>query len=159
MKLLIKQRVFSWADTYDVFDEEGNAKYFVKAEFFSIGHVLHIYDKETGAEVGMIREKVLSWTPKFFLEVDGNVVGTICKKLTLFRPKYEIDCNGWQVEGDFWEWNYEVKSGERTILRISKELLHWGDTYVIDFENPEDEWMGLLLVIAIDAANCANSGA
>ena len=31
MKLLIKQRVFSWTDTYDVYDEAGNPKYFVKA--------------------------------------------------------------------------------------------------------------------------------
>lgn len=37
MKLLIKQRVFSWTDTYDVYDEDGNPKYFVKAEFFCSG--------------------------------------------------------------------------------------------------------------------------
>ena len=35
MRLLIKQRVFSWTDSYDVYDENENAKYFVKAEFFS----------------------------------------------------------------------------------------------------------------------------
>ena len=38
MRLLIKQRVFSWTDSYDVYDENENAKYFVKAEFFSLGH-------------------------------------------------------------------------------------------------------------------------
>ena len=26
MKLLMKQRVFSWTDTYDVYDEAGNKK-------------------------------------------------------------------------------------------------------------------------------------
>ena len=40
MKLLIRQRVFSWTDSYDVYDENGNAKYFVKAEFLSLGHRL-----------------------------------------------------------------------------------------------------------------------
>ena len=35
MKLLIKQRVFSWTDSYDVYDEDGDAKYFVKAEFLT----------------------------------------------------------------------------------------------------------------------------
>ena len=29
MKLLIKQRVFSWTDTYDVYDEYDEPKYFV----------------------------------------------------------------------------------------------------------------------------------
>lgn len=38
MRLLIKQRVFSWSDTYDVYDEEGNEKYFIKNEIFSFFH-------------------------------------------------------------------------------------------------------------------------
>ena len=58
MKLLIKQRVFSWTDTYDVYDESGNVKYFVKAEFLSIGHRIHVYDTEN-QEVGMIKENYL----------------------------------------------------------------------------------------------------
>lgn len=33
MKLLIKQRVFSWTDTYDIYDEDGNVRYFVKGDF------------------------------------------------------------------------------------------------------------------------------
>ena len=36
MQLLIKQRVFSWSDTYDIYDEQGNQKYFVKNEFISL---------------------------------------------------------------------------------------------------------------------------
>ena len=30
-------------------------------------------------------------------------------------------------------------------------------TYVIDFLEPKDELMGLMLVLAIDAANCTNN--
>ncbi len=41
MKLLIKQRIFSWGDTYDIYDEVGNVKYVVKAEVFAFGHQLH----------------------------------------------------------------------------------------------------------------------
>ena len=47
MQLLIKQRVFSWTDTYDVYDEHENPKYFVKAEFFALGHQIHVYDKRS----------------------------------------------------------------------------------------------------------------
>ena len=32
MRLMIKQRVFAWTDTYDIYDEWGNKKYFVKSE-------------------------------------------------------------------------------------------------------------------------------
>ncbi len=46
MKLLIKQRVFSWSDTYDVYDENGNPKYFVKNEIFALLHRIHVSDMQ-----------------------------------------------------------------------------------------------------------------
>lgn len=156
MRLLIKQRVFSWTDSYDVYDENGNVKYFVKAEWLSLGHQLHIYDAED-RELGVVREKVLSLLPVFFVEIGGQTRGKIQKKFTFFRPQYEVDYNGWRVEGDFLNWNYDVYEGCSTVMHITKEPLHWGDTYVIDFADPEDELLGLMLVIAIDAANCTEN--
>ncbi len=158
MKLLIKQRVFSWTDSYDVYDEDGNIKYFIKAEFLTLAHQLHIYDSFHN-EIAVIHQKLLALfpLPVFEIEVQGRVKGTIRPKFAFLRPKYEIDYNGWRVEGDFLGWDYVVYSGCSAIIHISKELLHWGDTYVIDFINPEDELDGLLLVIAIDAANCSHN--
>lgn len=153
MKLLIKQRVFSWSDSYDVYDEDGNVKYVVKAEMFSIGHQLHVYDAEQ-RELGIIHEKVFRFLPAFEIEVGGRTKGVIEKKFTFFKPNYEIDYNGWRVEGDFLGWNYDVYEGCSAIIQIRKELLQWGDTYVIEYGNPEQELDALLLVIAIDAANC-----
>lgn len=104
MRLLIKQRVFSWTDSYDVYDEEGNPKYFVKAEFLSLGHQLHVYDCNR-QEIGVIHQKLLTLLPAFEIEVGGMIKGGIQKQFTLFRPKYEIDYNGWRVEGDFLGWD------------------------------------------------------
>ncbi|MCI8401889.1 MAG: hypothetical protein HFI38_07350 [Lachnospiraceae bacterium] len=153
MKLLIQQRVFSWTDSYDIYDEQGQVRYYVKAKFFSLGHELHIYDSEHH-EIGVIKELVPALVPVFEIWVQGVALGRIKKQWTFFRPKYEIDFNGWHVEGDFMGWDYDVYDDSRGILHISKELLHWGDTYVIDIADPQDELMGLMLVIAIDAANC-----
>ena len=86
MKLLIKQRVFSWSDTYDVYDEQGNPKYFVKAEFFSIGHRIHVYRKN-GEEIGVIQQKLLTLMPKFEVEIGGRAVGVIEKRFTFLKPK------------------------------------------------------------------------
>lgn len=155
MKLLIKQRVFSWTDSYDIYDESGNAKYFVKAEFLTLGHRLHIYDQE-GNELGLIKEKVFSLLPVFEIEQHGQLKGRIQKQFTFFKPKYEIDYNGWRVEGDFLGWEYDVYHGCSSIVHISKELLHWGDTYAINISDPSDELDVLMLVIAIDAANCSD---
>lgn len=155
MRLLIKQRVFSWTDSYDIYDESGNAKYFVKAEFLALGHQLHVYDAGR-RELGVIKQKLLTFMPEFDIEIGGWTRGRIRKQLTLLRPRYEIVFNGWYVQGNFGGWDYDVYEAGRAIIHISKELLHWGDTYVIDFADPKDELMGLMLVIAIDAANCSN---
>lgn len=156
MQLYIKQRVFSWTDTYDVYDKHGEARYFVKAEFLSLGHQIHVYDKRTGEEVGAIHQRLLTLMPTFEIKFGGRVYGSVRKKFTFFTPRYEVDYRGWDVEGDLFGWDYRVMSGSRCVMRICKELFHWGDTYALNFENPADEMPGLLLVIAIDAANCSN---
>lgn len=156
MKLLIKQRVFSWTDSYDVYDESGNVKYFVKAEWLSLSHLLHVYDCDH-KELGRISQRLFSLLPAFDIEVNGVNKGSIQKKFSFLLPRYEVDYNGWRVEGDFLGWDYDVYEGCSAAMHISKEILNWGDTYVLDFANPSDELMGLLLVIAIDAANCSGS--
>lgn len=153
MRLLIKQRVFSWSDSYDIYDENGNVRYFVKAELIALGHQLHVYDANHN-EIGMVKQKLLTFLPVFEIEIGGRTIGRIEKKFAFFKPKYEMDFNGWRVEGDFMNWDYDVYSGCSAIIHISKELFHFGDTYVISFSNPADELMGMMLVIAIDAANC-----
>ena len=155
MKLLIKQRVFSVGDTYDIYDESGNVKYFVKEKIVSVGYNIYIYD-ENHNEVAVIHQKIISLLPVFEIQVNGSVIGSISKKLTLFQPEYKVDFNGWWVEGDMLGWDYKVYNGFSPVAQISKELFRWGDTYVIDFTNPEDELYCILLVIAIDAANRSN---
>lgn len=153
MKLLMKQRVFSWTDTYDVYDEAGNKKYFVKAELFRLGHQIHVFDV-SGNEIGMIKQRLFTLLPSFDIVIGGHEFGNIQKEFTFFKPRYEIDYNGWRCEGDFLAWDYDVYAGCSSVVHISKELFHWGDTYTINILNPEDEIPALMLVIAIDAANC-----
>ena len=51
MKLLFKQRLFSWFDSYDIYDEAGNTVYVVKGQF-SWGHKLAIYEDEDKLPIG-----------------------------------------------------------------------------------------------------------
>ena len=155
MGLYIRQWIFSWTDSYDVYDESGEARYEVRAEFFSLGHQIHVYDKRTGQEVGSIHEKLLRFLPTFEIVIGGRLQGTVRKELTFLRPRYQVDYRGWAVEGDLLGWDYRVTQGGQVVMAISKELLSWSDTYVLRYDNPADEMPGLLLVLAIDAANCS----
>ena len=157
MQLRIKQRVFAWGDTYDVYDENGEARYYVEAELFAFGHQIHVYDKRSGQEVGSIHQKLLTFLPQFEIVIGGRTVGTIRKEFSFFFPRYQVDFKGWTVEGDMMHWDYSVFQGSRQVMNIEKELLTWGDTYTLTYERIDDEIPGLLLVIAIDAVNCSNN--
>ena len=50
MRLLFKQRMFSWFDSYDIYDENENTVYVVKGQF-AWGHCLKIFDA-SGCEGG-----------------------------------------------------------------------------------------------------------
>lgn len=157
MELMIKQRVFSWSDSYDVYDESGEPRYYVEAEIFAFGHQIHVYDKRTNREVGSIHQKLFTFLPEFEIVIGGNVVGTITKEFSFFVPHYHVDFMGWDVEGDFMGWDYEATCRGRKVLTVFKELFTWGDTYVLRYNDIGDEIPGLLLTIAIDAVNCSKN--
>ena len=154
MKLLFRQRLFSWFDSYDIYDEDENTVFVVKGQL-SWGHRLVILDAE-GNTLGVLQEVVLALLPRFEITIGGEYVGCIRKEFTLFKPKFTLDFNGWRVEGGWLEWNYQIldPSG-RIVASISKELFHWTDTYAIDVSDPGDALSALLVVLAIDAEKCS----
>lgn len=156
MKLLFKQRLFSWFDSYDIYDEAGNTVFVVKGEL-AWGHMFRIYDG-SGNEVGCVKQKILTWLPKFELYSGGRCIGCISKEFTFFRPKFHIDYNGWQVDGNWFEWDYTIRDGMGcTVATVSKSLWNWTDTYVIDVADPLDAVCALMLVLAIDAEKCSRN--
>ncbi len=156
MKLLFKQRLFSWFDSYDIYDEAGQTVYTVKGQL-SWGHCLKIFDAY-GNEIGTVKERVFTFLPKFELYLGQNLIGQISKELSFFRPRYNIDCNGWRVEGNFLEWDYDIKdSSGRNVATVSKQLFNWTDTYEIDVADPKDALCALMLTLAIDAEKCSRN--
>lgn len=154
MKLYIKQKIFSWNDKFSVYDANGEERYFVEGELFSWGKKLHVYDRAR-REAAFVRQELFTFLPKFIVSIDGHDIAEIVKELTFFKPKYRIDGLGWEIDGDFWDHEYEIKKNGRTIVSLSKEWFTWGDCYELDIENPEDEIVALAVVLAIDCVQAA----
>lgn len=156
MKLLFRQRLFSWFDSYDIYNEAGETVFTIKGQL-SWGHCLKIFDF-SGREIATVRERVLTLLPKFELYLGESYIGCISKEFTLFRPKFNIDFNGWHVEGSFMEWDYSiVDSSGQCVATVTKELFNWTDTYVIDVARGDDALCALMLVLAIDAEKCSRN--
>ena len=71
MKLYIKQKVFSFKDKFNIYDERGEIKYTAEGEIFTLGKKLHITDTN-GQEVIFIRQRLLTFLPKYEISLPGG---------------------------------------------------------------------------------------
>lgn len=155
MKLLFKQRFFSWLDSYDIYDENGDAVYTVEGKL-SFGHCLHVLDRQ-GTHIGTVKERVLTFLPKFEMFVGDDYVGEVKKEFTLFKPRFQVTCKDWEVTGNLMGWDYQVVDGDgRLAAIVTKKIWNLTDTYEIDVADEADALYALMLVLAIDAAECSS---
>jgi len=156
MKLLFRQRFFSWLDSYDIFDESEQTVYKVEGRL-SFGHCLDITDP-AGNSIGRVKEELFTLLSRFSLYEQGEYMGEIRRRFSLFTPVFEVDCRGWQVDGDFLQLDYTITDqGGAEVAHIYKELLHFTDTYVLEIADPRDALLVVMVVLAIDAAKCSDS--
>lgn len=153
MRFIIRQRVFSWFDSFDIHDEEGNTAFTVKGKL-SWGHDLHFFTPE-GEDIANIKEVVLTVFPKFEFYFQNEYLGMLRRRFSPLHPQYDMDFNGWHVDGDFLNWNWYIyDSSNNQVASIERKLFHLNDTYVIDVNNKEDVLYALMIVVAIDAERC-----
>lgn len=155
MKLVQKQKFFSWFDSYDIFDENNNVAFQIQGRL-SWGHKLEIYDAR-GNYLGKIEEKIFTLLPRFEFFIGDESVGFLRRKLTFFRPQFELEHNNWRIDGDFWGWDYTVTDGGSTVMTCSKKLFNWTDTYEMDIRKSSDALLCLMIALSIDIEKCSRS--
>ncbi|MCQ2531142.1 MAG: LURP-one-related family protein [Saccharofermentans sp.] len=154
MKMFFRQRIISLLDSYDIYDENGSTLFTVKGKF-GLSHRFSIYDAND-REVAYVEEKIFTLLPKFSIHANGNDYGTINRKLSFFRPKYELESKGWSMNGDIFHWDYEiVDDNERLIADVSKKIISLSDQYWIEVPDEKNALLALLFVLAVDADKCS----
>lgn len=161
-ELYIKQKVFSLSGKFTVKDQQERDVYFVEGSFLQIPKTFSIMN--TGRdEVALITKKVFSFLPKFFVEVNGREVLTIKKEFSFLKARYTIDAAGIEVQGNWWDMNFQVYQHGEVVGKVSKEWFTWGDSYKVQVMKEEMETIMIALVVAIDCVKAdqaaASSGA
>ncbi|HIR51539.1 MAG TPA: LURP-one-related family protein [Candidatus Avoscillospira avicola] len=155
MQFYLKQRIFTWFDSFDIYHEDGSVAYTVQGQL-SWGHKLEVLDAE-GRYLGMVRERVMTFLPQFEMYQGDEYLGCIYREFTILRSRFTLDYQGWSLDGDILGWDYELRDMQgRTVATIAKELWRLGDTYVLDIERPEDAFYVVMAVLAIDCSRCRN---
>lgn len=153
MILRLKQRMFSWLDSYDIYDETGTVYFHVEGKL-ALGHEFHIYRNDV--MVGKLKQQVFRFLPHFDIYDANQKIGEIVKEFSLFSPRFSINFNQWEIEGDFMQWEYNIIHKGRVIASIHKVLFQFTDTYEIHVE-PVNALNALMVVLAIDAVKCSKN--
>ena len=156
MKLYIKEKVFTWGDQFTVKDAYGNDKYVVEGEVFTLGKKLHVYDT-LGREVAFIKQELMTFLPCFAVYAGGREIGRVQKEFSFLVSRYSIEGLDWDIEGSFWEHEYQITQNGLPIVTISKEWMTWGDSYELDIADPADEILALAVVLTIDCVHEAQN--
>ena len=153
MKLYIKQQLFRLTDTYDIFDEDGEQKYYAKCDFSFAFHKLRVRDQFE--EFGFVQQRFNLFVPKFSFFIYEQCLGDIVKDITLFRPSYSMDFNGWRIQGDFLAMDYTVyDQNNNIVMTFQKELFSFGDRYCLNIVDEKNERLCVLIALAVDMALC-----
>lgn len=150
MKFYMKQKIMSFVDRFTIYDEQENEAYWVEGDFFTIGKKLDLFDKDNNHKAH-IHQKVLSFLPRYFVEINGEDVAEVVKHVTLLKQKFTVTGYDWKVDGDFTAHEYQVYRGDYTIATISKEWFTCGDAYSVDIVDGVDPVSVLSVVLIIDA--------
>lgn len=157
-KYYIKQKVFSFRDRFNIYNEYGESVFTVYGEIISLGKKLHMLNINDN-EVAYIHQKLLSFLPKFFINRNDEDIATVTKKLTFLKDRYIIEAFGWEVKGDIVDHNYSITGVNGTVAVISKKWLSWGDSYEIAIADGIDNINVLCTVLVIDAVKAAEAAA
>lgn len=146
--LYMKQKVLSLRGRFSIQDQQEQDVYLVEGSFMKLPKTFSISTVE-GEEVAVITKKMLSLLPKFFIEVDGETL-TIEKSFTFFKDRYTIDATDLEIDGDWWDMDFEIKRHGEVVGSVEKKWFTFGDSYEIQVFDPEIEKILIALVVAID---------
>jgi len=154
VKLLFRQRAFAFFSSYDVYNEAEEMLFTVKGKF-SWGQKFQIYDAN-GVEIGMIMSKLFSLRTCYEI-FRGNAyegygqIGEIKFRPSLTKTRYDVNFNGWQVEGDLFAWEFVVKDRNNIpIATISKELFEFTDTYSVEVDDSQNLFELIAVILIAD---------
>ena len=152
---VIRERLFSVGDDFDVLDEHGTKVLHVDGKVLSARDKVVIEDV-SGAEVASVHRHLVSLRPTYEIRIGGEKAAEVRKNLfTPFRDKFTIDVPGPEdltMKGDLLDHEYVIERDGRDVAAVSKRWLTVRDTYAVQVEAGEEPLLIVASVLALDLA-------
>jgi len=151
-RYVIKEKFWSFGDTFHVYSPDEEPVYVVKGKVFSWGDKLSVQDLD-GRELAFISQKMMSFLPKYEITVGGEPFAEVRKEFSWFKKKFTLDVpgpNDYEIDGSFWMHEYEFRRRGKVVANVSKAAWAWTDSYGIEIVDGEDDVAILCATIVID---------
>lgn len=146
----LKQAFRLGGERFAIKDQMGNVDYHVEGTFMNFPKTFTVYDAG-GRTVSTITKAMLSFLPRFEVEMATGQRFTLRKKLTAFRDRYEFDNLPLVVEGNIWDVNFTLKSpAGQVVATINKEIFRLTSTYQLVIYEEDFADLVVSLAVAID---------
>jgi uncharacterized protein YxjI len=152
MRYILRQNLFSWADSYVIRNENEEPVYQVKGEVFSLGKKLSFQDMD-GNELLFIRQRLLTWLPKYEISRNDHTLAVVEKEWSFFKCRFSVDVPGpddYEAGGDFIDHEYEFQQHGQSVALVTKKWFSWTDTYGIEIAEGHDAALLLACAVVID---------
>ncbi len=137
MKLYFKQQPFAWGERLEIINEAQALVLSAEGEVFDGGALLHLYDAK-GEKVAQVRQQLLSWRPRYHIEVKGKEVGILLQRYAMVGTRYDIDLLSWTTRGNWGSELFEVVDHSRIVMTVTPAAIAGFDGYLIDIAVKND---------------------
>lgn len=148
----IKEKFWSWGNDFAITDKAGQPVYQIDGAAFSWGDDLSFQDMR-GVELARIKQRMLSFMPKYELHIGGQVFAEVRKQWTWFNKQFTLDVpgpNDYTIDGSFWQHEFSFTRSGRAVATISKSYWGWTDSYGVEIVDGEDDIAILCTCVVID---------
>lgn len=151
MKYLVRQKVFSFRDSFTIKNEFGDDCFNVYGKILSFGNKLTLTDLQ-GRELYYIEQRLFRLLPEYTIYQNGVPVANVKRIFRLFRPSFNITSNygDFNIDGNLWAYDFSIFKNGVPVAIISKKWFSFSDTYGVSINDNEDAAFMLALVIVLD---------
>ena len=153
MRYIMRQKLFSLGDSFQIKNENGDDAFAVQGKAFSFAKQLSFQDLSGNALLS-IEQQLLSWKSTYEITKNDQPVAVVKKELfNVFSYRFSIDLSGsapLQATGNFLDHEYAISRDDQTLATISKQWFSLTDTYGVDVGEGEDDVLILAITVVID---------
>ncbi|NLG88908.1 MAG: hypothetical protein GX494_06775 [Clostridiaceae bacterium] len=151
MKYLIRQKIFSFRDSFTIKNEFNEDCYKVYGKILTVGNKLFLTDMQD-RELFYIEQKLFRFLPEYTIYQNGIEIANVKKRFTLFRPSFDITSTYgyFNIEGNFLAYDFTIYKNGTPAAVVSKKWFSLSDTYGVSVTDNENHAFILALVIILD---------